>query len=203
MTQKLVLFGMLPLATQAFSILGPFNSPAHSFFMGLLVAPLLFAATQTDSTPAKSRPLVWLPLLALYATLVWSFLVCTRNLHIRVETIFAISAPWLFMTLAPLYHFFFSGSPFSNQRVVAASLWLGKMSYAIYIIHFPLLLLIGAVKMNPLLLIGLDVFLVISLAWFLTFHVEPALVAGFDRIWPRARKPVANLDTRRPLGAEK
>src|SRR5581483_9745447 len=114
----------------------------------------------------------WLPLLALYAVLVWSFLICTRNLHIQTETIFAISAPWLFMTLAPMYHLLFPGSPFSNPRIVAASLWLGKMSYAIYIIHFPLLLLVGTVTMGPLVLIGLDIFLVISLAWLLTFHVE-------------------------------
>ncbi len=201
MAQRLMLVGMLPLATHAFSFLGASNSPLRSLFMGLLAVPLLFAAAQSYPLPTRSRPLIWGFILGLYAILVWSFVECTRGLHNHSAVLFALCSPWLFFSLAPLYRLIFRDQPLFTARFTSFSLMLGRMSYAIYIIHFPILLAFAATRLSPAIQIAADIAVVIPLAWFLTYHVEPQLVALFDRMWPANRKAEGNMSLPRPADA--
>ena len=186
--QRFMLFGMLPLATHSLPFLGSPNSPAHSFVMALLIAPLLHAAARTGPLQSHSRPLIWGVLGGLYFTFASSALLSNRGMNHHTEIVFALLTPFLFLGLVPLYHLLFRDAPFFSPTVTRFSLWLGKMSYAIYIIHFPLLIVLGAVMRNPLLQIAADILLVIPVAWLLTYFLEPVLVAIFDRLWPAAAK---------------
>ncbi|MDR3456898.1 MAG: acyltransferase [Verrucomicrobiae bacterium] len=193
LAQRFMLFGMLPLATRSLPFLGFSNSPAHSLIMALLVAPLIHAAAQSDPVRSKFRPLIWGVLIGLYFTFTASFLMSNQGQHHRTEMIFAVLAPFLFYGLVPLYRLLCRDAMFFTPRVTRFSLWLGKMSYAIYIIHFPVLIALGAATKNPLLQVAADICLVIPLAWLLTFYVEPVMVVAFDRLWPASRKPIADV----------
>ena len=151
LAQRFMLFGMLPLATNSLPFLGSSNSPAHSFVMALLIAPLLHTAAHGGPVQTRPRPLIWSVLLALYLTFACSLLIGNRGLHHHTEIVFALLTPFLFFGLVPVYHIFFGDAPFFSPRIARLSLWLGKMSYAIYIIHFPVLLVLGAVMNNLLL----------------------------------------------------
>ena len=196
LVQKFMLVGMLPLATYSLPFLGSCNSPAHSFIMALLVAPLLHAAAKADPIQPRSRPLIWSVLLALYCTFAISLLLGNRSQQHPTEIVFALVSPFLFFCVVPLYRLLFGKAPFFSPGVTRLSLWLGKMSYAIYIIHFPVLLLLGSVMRNPLLQIAADILLVIPLAWVLTYLLEPVLVAIFDWIWPVSAKSAMALKRR-------
>jgi peptidoglycan/LPS O-acetylase OafA/YrhL len=188
LVQHLMLFGMLPLATYSLPFLGASNSPAHSLVMGLLVAPLLYTATQTESARSPSRPRNWAILFGLYLLFAASMLANNRGRHNHTETFFALVAPFLFLSLVPLYRLIFRNTPFFTRRVTSFSLAVGKMSYAIYIIHFPILIALGTMVLNPLLQVIADIVLVIPIAWLLVYHIEPLLTVLFDYLWPARRK---------------
>jgi len=196
LAQKFMLFGMLPLLTRSLPFLGIPNSPAHSFIMALLIAPLLHAVAQSDQSQPKPRLLIWSVLLGLYLTFTSSFLIGNQGPNHHTEMIFALLAPFVFLGLVPAYRLLFGDTPFFSPRITRLSLWLGKMSYAIYIIHFPVLFVLGAVMTNPLLLIAADFLVVIPLAWLLTYRLEPILAAIFDRLWPATGKSALNLKRR-------
>jgi peptidoglycan/LPS O-acetylase OafA/YrhL len=196
LAQKFMLVGMLPLATRSLPFLGIPDSPAHSFIMALLVAPLLHAAAQAGPPQTRSRPLIWSAVAGLFVTFTTSFLIGNPGRHQHAEMVFAILSPFLFFCLVPLYRLLRHDTPFFSPRVVRLSLWLGKMSYAIYIIHFPVLLALAAVLRNPLLLVAADILVVIPLAWGLTYYLEPVLAAIFDRLWPAAGGSALDLKRR-------
>jgi peptidoglycan/LPS O-acetylase OafA/YrhL len=86
--------------------------------------------------------------------------------------------------LVPIYHLVVGkDTPLFTPRVTNYSLGLGKMSYAIYIIHFPILIALGATVINPILLIIIGIFLVMLTAWLLEYCLQPAFGTLFKRNW--------------------
>lgn len=183
-SQNLMLFGMFPLVSHSLSLLGTSNSPAHGLIVGLLVAPLLCSAAQTQPVRPHSSPLGWVLLVGLYLFLAVSFLINNQGQNHHTEALVALTVPFLLPLLVPVYHLIFGkDKPLFTPRVTSFSLGLGKMSYAIYVIHFPILFALGTTMINPVLQIIIGTFLVMLTAWLLEYRLQPAVGALFKGHW--------------------
>lgn len=183
-SQNLMFFGMLPLASHSLLFLGSSHSAAHSLIAGLLIAPLLCSAAQTQPVRPRSHPLGWVVLFGLYSLFAASFLFNNQGPNHHTEIVFALSVPLLLPFLVPLYHLALGREkPLFTPRVTDFSLRLGKMSYAIYIIHFPILFALGTMMINPLALIIVGTVLVILVAWLLEYGLQSAFNSRFRGHW--------------------
>jgi peptidoglycan/LPS O-acetylase OafA/YrhL len=192
-SQNLMLFGLFPLANHSLSFLGLSNSPAHALITGLLVAPLLCSAAQTQPVRFQASLLSWVCLLGLYSALACAFLASNQGPNHHTETLVALSVPFLLPLLVPIYHRIFGkNTPLFTPRVTGFSLGLGKMSYAIYVIHFPILFALGTTLLNPVLQIIFGTILVMLSAWLLEYRLQPAVGALFKSRWPPSHPVVSS-----------
>jgi peptidoglycan/LPS O-acetylase OafA/YrhL len=82
----------------------------------------------------------------------------------------------------------------ATQTWQSAALFVGRISYALYIVHMPVMTLVHEKIHSPPLRLLLDMGLVFALAWFLEYRVHPYLCQIFDRMWPNpVYKPEASL----------
>jgi peptidoglycan/LPS O-acetylase OafA/YrhL len=183
-SQNLMLFGMLPLASHSLPFLGSSHSAAHSLITGLLVAPLLCSAAQNQPVRSPASLFSWAVLFGLYCILTGSFLMNNQGPNHHTEIVFALSVPFILPLLVPIYHSIFGkDKPFFTPRLTSFSLGLGKMSYAIYIIHFPILMALGATMTSPVPVIVVGTILVMLAAWLLEYRLQPAFDTFFKSYW--------------------
>lgn len=182
--QHLMLFGMLPLVSHSLFFLGKAESPAHSLAIALMIVPLFYTAVRNEPAQPRARPFGWIIVFGLYTLLALVFLMNSRGEREHTETIFALSVPFLFLLLLPLYRLIRGNTPFFTPGVKNFALHAGRMSYAVYIIHFPVFIALGAFMTNAILQIVADIAIALPLAWFLEYRVHPACNVLFDRYWP-------------------
>ena len=195
--QNFVLFSIMFLVARSFYS-ATFYPPGQCLLLALLIAPLLYSLTNPErKADPKSAVSSWLivGLIYLLAAAMMMLLVPNRASY----PYWSINLFWLF--IPPITALLVWISPLLGaMRVVASPAWhpaalfLGRISYALYVVHMPICSLVHYKTYSVPLRISLDIGLVFVLAWFLEYRVHPYLCRKFDRVWPnRIYKSDASL----------
>ena len=199
--QNIVLFGIMFLIARGYYE-PHFYSPVGCMVLALFIAPLLYSlAHPLAETTAPYARLSWLIVAVIYLLAVLALVLRAPGgvlypywkvnfFWMAVPPILALGVwlePWLWVgrTLSLL--------PWQNP-----ALFLGRISYAIYVVHWPVCNVLHARTYHiPIRMAG-SLVLVLFLAWILEYKVHPYLCGKFDRIWPKSLATVKG-PTKAPL----
>ena len=187
---SLVLLGMIPLLGTVRSFLNesdmPSPGPVVGWMMGMLVAPLVCRLGAGPTTaPSQRRITPWIVVVGLYIILAVFFARTSpwENAHFTNLMSLAFS-PLIFITvgLARLAARFWAVASWGPHSLFIG---LGKMSYAIYMIHEPIIGITGHLTSYFFLSAVIDFVLIFGLAWAMEYRLQPWLCQWFDRLWPK------------------
>jgi peptidoglycan/LPS O-acetylase OafA/YrhL len=191
--QSLVLFGMVPLLTHLPKLIPTGGMPGSGALTdlldGLLVAPLLcYLARFSRGVATPPRLGLWVVVGALYLSFAAFFLLTASWKNLHLPNVISLSyAPVLFL-VPTLYRLIFRERPFFGPRVTTLSLGMGRISYAVYVIHNPLLLFAAALTPSVPLQLMVILPVIFALSWFMEYRLQPWASSWFDVIWPSLRR---------------
>jgi peptidoglycan/LPS O-acetylase OafA/YrhL len=183
--QNLVVFSLTFIVARSFR--NPeFYPPGSCMVLALLIAPLLYSLANPRPASAPAPGIgSWLIVAVLY-------LVAAERLLRSAPTPYIYHAVDLFwLAVPPVVAALVLLTP---RRAVAEFLarlhWqplgllLGRLSYAIYVVHMPICALVYNKTHNPWLRITLDISLVALVSWLCEYKLHPYLCSIFDKLWP-------------------
>jgi peptidoglycan/LPS O-acetylase OafA/YrhL len=185
--QNLVLFSIMFLVGRGFYS-GTFYPPEQCLVLALFIAPLLYSLTNPLKRAAPTSAAVsWVIVGLLY--LLAAGMMLSRTPNAGPYPYWAVNYFWL--SVPPITALLVLISPFLGvMKIVASDAWhpmalfMGRISYALYVVHMPICSLIHYKTYSVPLRIGLSIGLTFLLAWLFEYRLHPYLCRKFDRIWP-------------------
>lgn len=191
--QNLVLFSLTFLVARSFRLGPSFYPPASCMALALLIAPLLYCLANPRRED-RPRPAVgsWAIVAVLYGIAASRLILSTPASYpyaavdrfwLAVPPVVAMLVLWVPKGAATAF--------FARLRWQPLGLLLGRLSYAIYVVHMPVCALVHYKTGNPWLRILLDLILVALLSWLCEYKLHPWLCTYFDKLWPAGPRPRA------------
>jgi peptidoglycan/LPS O-acetylase OafA/YrhL len=187
--QNIVIFSMMFLVARSYSR-ARLDSPVESFILALFIAPLLYSlANPQNGSNFRTDFRSWLLVGGLYVLAVAKMMVLSpypESDSYRTASLFWISIPPFIAILVSMRRLL---APVPGVIIAAwrnVSLFLGRISYALYVIHMPVFTVVHEGTRSVPVRLVLDIGLTFPLACFLEYKVHPYLCRKFDRAWPRS-----------------
>ena len=184
------LFLMIPLVSYSdYGTAIPFSGgfdDLKCFFLALLIVPLIHTLAVRQLFPeAKPIPHGWIIPLAVYLAVVfWAETHPLQGFH-PLPMALLLALPVAFFAIA---HLIALGKPEWPPELGAlfrrVSLFLGGGSYALYVIHTPILYIVAALVSNLHLRFAVLIVATSAAVVLLEYVIQPRAARFIDRIWP-------------------
>ncbi len=173
--------GCIPMLARS-SILGGYPDYAQSLLVALAIG-LLLAVLTGEASVKKAARVGWLISIAFYAMCAITFLLLTKS-RLHANVIYMVF-PWLVLAVAWALQ-----QCRATERLAPMAVWLGMISYALYLFHYPVFY--GTANLfgpSNWLLAGLAVVFVFLLSHILEYSLQPRIAKWLSKYTPVGANP--------------
>jgi peptidoglycan/LPS O-acetylase OafA/YrhL len=184
--QNAVIFSFIPLVARSWITADNF-SPVQSALYGLLIAPLLYSLGHNHDFRPRASPRSWAFLALVYVLLALLFWKTTKPMGLPLRMIH-LFIPFLAWAIASTWRnangSLFTAHPRLSKFVLAS----GAMSYAVYVIHVPIISLLRSATSSLTTQIVVGLLLIFGFSWFLEFRFQPFVLKRLARLSEKTGK---------------